>query len=558
MLAAVALTFIPWAVVAQSGDAAAALFSNVATESGVSFHHRSSRASQKYLIETMGAGVAWLDYNNDGLLDLYFLNGARLSDPMPKGGQPDKRDPKFWNRLYRNAGDGTFKDVTEAAGVQGRVYAMGVAAADYDNDGDTDLYVTGFGHSELYRNRGDGTFEEAASRAGVKADGWSTGAAFFDFDRDGDLDLLVARYLADWSFANNPWCGIREEGKRGYCHPNAFRSVTHLLFRNEGDGTFRDVSNESVIAAHPGKGLGVAISDYDRDGWPDIAIANDQAAQQLFHNEGDGTFTETALEAGVAYNTDGRAFAGMGISFTDFGNDGWPDLFVNALSLEGYALFRNENGLFDDVSHAQGLFRISKPFSGWGAQLFDMDNDGWKDLFVAQGHVMDTISLDNPQLSYEQPLMLARNLQGRFEDVSGQGGAAFQRRYAARGAAFGDYDNDGDIDIAVNVNDGAPLLLRNNSRGNRWIIVDLEGTASNRDGIGATVRLDNDSGNSQYAFVSTASSYLSASGGRAHFGLGTAGKIRSIEIRWPSGRIQTLRDVEANQILTVHEPPAKE
>jgi hypothetical protein len=558
MFAVGAISSIPWAVFAQSGPTATPHFSSVASNNGISFHHRSSRTSQKYLIETMGAGVAWLDYNNDGLLDLFFLNGARLTDPMSTAGQPDKRDSMFWNRLYRNAGDGTFSDATEAAGIQGKVYAMGAAAADYDNDGHTDLYVTGFGRNELYRNRGDGTFEEVAARAGVQAAGWSTGAAFFDFDSDGDLDLVVARYLADWGFADNPWCGQREEGKRGYCHPNAFRSVTHLLFRNEGDGTFRDVSAKSGIAAHPGKGLGVAINDYDRDGRPDIAIANDQVAQQLFHNEGDGTFTETALASGVAYNTDGRAFAGMGIAFADFTNDGWPGLFVNALSLEGYVLFRNSEGLFEDVSHAQGLFRISKPYSGWGAGLLDIDNDGWKDLFVAQGHVMDTISLDNPQISYQQPLLLARNAHGRFEDITSRAGPAFEHPYAARGAAFGDYDNDGDIDIAVNVNDGPALLLRNDSKGNRWITLDLVGTASNRDAIGAAVRIESESGAAQYAYLSTASSYLSANDGRAHFGLGQAGEIKTIEIRWPSGRLQTLRNVEANQILKVTEPPAKE
>jgi hypothetical protein len=527
-------------------------FIDVTSPAGIRFRHQASHTSQKYLIETMGAGVAWLDYDGDGNLDLFFVNGAALGDPMVPGKAPDKSDPRFWNRLYRNTGHGTFEDVTERAGVRGDFYGMGVAVGDYDNDGRPDLYVTGFGRNQLYHNEGNGTFKDVTEQAGVSGGGWSTGAAFLDYDGDGRLDLFVARYL-DWDFSKNIWCGPEKVQQRGYCHPNAFPAVTYLPYHNEGNGKFRDVSQSCGIAAHPGKALGVAINDSDGDGRPDILVANDSVAEQLFRNNGDGTFAEVALERGVAYNSKGSSFAGMGVDWADYNNDGWPDIFLNALSLQGYVLLRNTRGEYDDVSDVAGISAITLPYGGWGAKLVDYDNDGWKDLFVAQGHVMDTISADYPSISYEQRLLLLRNVRGRFEDVSARGGPPFQVRLAARGAAFGDYDNDGSIDVVVSTNDGAARLLHNTERQNHWILINTVGTVSNRDGIGARVHITGESGLEQYGYVSTASSYLSASDKRIHFGLGNDRRVRQIEIRWPSGITQILKDIAVDQVLTVKE-----
>ena len=528
-------------------------FTDVTAKVGIQFQHQASRTSQKYLIETMGAGVAWLDYDGDGWLDLFFVNGAALEDPQPEGKLPDKSDARYWNRLYRNNGGETFEDVTEDSGLRGEGYGLGVAVGDYDNDGRPDLYVTNFGMNLLYHNEGNGTFKDVTEHAGVNASAWSVGATFLDYDRDSHLDLIVVRYL-DWDFTNNPWCGPHRVKERGYCHPNAFQSVTHLLYRNQGDGTFRDVSTSAGIAAHPGKGLGVAVNDYDLDGWPDILIANDSVAQQLFYNNTDGTFTERALEEGVAYNSDGRAFAGMGVDFNDYNNDGWPDVFVNALSLEGYVLIRNSKGQLEDTSDQAGISRISKPYSGWGTKFMDYDNDGWKDLFVAQGHVMDTISIDFPQISYKQRMIMMRNQGGGFQDVSESAGSAFRLPRAGRGAAFGDFNNDGVMDVAVNQNDGPPLLLRNGGNKASWILIQTVGVASKRDGIGALIRIVGESGLEQFSVVSTASSYLSASDKRVHFGLGSERSIKELEIRWPSGAVQRLKGVDTNQLLTVEEP----
>jgi hypothetical protein len=530
------------------------LFSEVAELSGIHFRHEASHTSQKYMIEPMAAGIAWFDYDSDGLVDLFCVNGAVIPDPMPKGNLPDKTDPRYWNRLYRNMGQGRFEDVTKQAGLQGRGYGMGVAVGDYDNDGNTDLYITNFGFNLLYRNRGDRSFEDVTGPAGVEGSGWSSGAAFLDYDRDGRLDLFAARY-AEWDFEHNPWCGPERKKIRGYCHPNAFGSVTHRLYHNEGGGKFRDVSDGSGIAKRPGKGLGVAINDYDRDGWLDILVANDSVAEQLFHNNKDGTFSEVGLTAGVAYNSNGQAFAGMGTDFDDYDNDGWPDVLLNALSLQGYVLFRNVKGDFEDVSEQVGITRVTMPHSGWGMGLIDYDNDGWKDIFVGQGHVLDTISVDYPQIPYKQKLLLLRNINGKFIDASAHGGPVFQESMAARGVAFADYDNNGTLDAAVNVNDGSALLLRNNGGTNHWILIDTLGLTANRDGIGAQIRLVGKSGLEQHRVISPASSYLSGNDKRAHFGLGRDAEIELIEIKWPSGKSQRLENVKANRILTVEEPP---
>jgi enediyne biosynthesis protein E4 len=558
-------SFLFWALAATPGHrllsraaaSAAPLpwFADVTAKSGIRFKQEASRTSQKYLPESMGGGVAMFDYNNDGRLDLFFVNGAQLQDPMPPGASPDKSNPRFWNRLYRNDGDGRFTDVTELAGVQGHSYGMGVAVGDYDNDGNVDLLVTNLGGSILYHNNGDGTFADVTAKAGVAGSGWCTGACFVDYDRDGRLDLIVTRYV-EWDFAANVYCGSHQPGYRAYCHPDQFNAISYHVFHNNGDGTFSDVSKKCGMASSPGKGLGIAINDFDRDGWPDVFVANDSFPEQLFRNNHDGTFSEVALEAGLAYDQNGRVFAGMGADFADYNNDGWPDVFVNALANQKYALFRNDKGKFEDVVDPTGLGAITMSHSGWGAKWIDYDNDGWLDLFVAQGHVMDNIQLTEPTLRYLEPPLLLKNTGNQFRNVSAQSGPAFKIPIAARGAAFGDLDNDGFIDVAINCNDGPAIILRNQGgNGNHWLSVNLIGSASNRDGIGANLRLVTEDGSQRYAFVSTAGSYLSASDKRAHFGLGLSNKIPLLEITWPSGTVQRLRSIAADQILTVHEPP---
>ena len=546
---------VAWATVGSSQqEPRLPQFTDRAKSAGVEFLNRSSATSEKYLIEAMVGGVAVFDYNGDGALDLFFVNGAALQDPMPPGAKPDKSDPRYWNRLYRNNGDGVFTDVTAEAGVQGRGYGQGVATGDYDNDGDVDLYVTAYGGSTLYRNNGDGVFTDVTAGAGVAGEGWPTSAAFLDYDRDGRLDLVVARYV-EWSFEKNPWCGDRALGYRSYCHPDEFPPASHLLFHNEGDGRFRDVSQESGFAGAPGKGLGVAFNDFDRDGWPDIIVANDSAPQQMFRNNGDGTFEEVGLLLGIAYDEDGRDYGGMGVDFHDYDNDGWPDLFVNALALQRYHVYRNVEGLFEYASGETGISAITQLNSGWGTGFLDFDNDGWKDLFIAQGHVMDNIELTQPELSYREPLLMLRNSGGRFHNVSNRLGAPFRQPAASRGAAFGDLDNDGFVDFAVNCNNGQAKVIFNLGGGvHHWLTIETVGTRSNRDGIGAAIRLVDDSGAEQHGLVTTTGSYLSASDKRVHFGLGASRRVKLIEISWPSGIVQRLEDIAVDRILTVREP----
>ena len=529
------------------------LFSDVSAQSGLDFRNASSGTSQKYLLESMVGGVAALDFDGDGLLDLYFVNGAALEDPMPDGKHPDKSDPRYWNRLYRNEGGWVFSDVTEVSGVRGDFFGQGVAAADYDNDGHTDLFLANFGGNMLFRNLGDGSFEDVTEFAGVAGGGWSAGAGFLDYDRDGHLDLFVSRYV-EWSFAGNPWCGERKPGHRSYCHPKHFAPISHLVYRNSGNGTFEDVSEPSGFGASPGKGLGIAFNDFDRDGWTDVLVANDSFPQQLFKNLEGLRFEEIALLSGMAYDENGRTFAGMGTDFADYDNDGNPDVFINALAHQRYALFRNEGELFEYVSGPTGVSGITSMHSGWGTKFFDYDNDGMKDIFVAQGHVMDNIELTQPDLTYKEPLVLMRNFGDRFRDVSGQSGEAFSVPRAARGAAIADLDNDGFLDIAVNCRDQDAVLLRNDGNGNHWLVLDLEGSSSNRDGIGAQVRVVGEDGREQHLMVSTAGSYLSSGDRRLHLGLGSSDQVSTVEIAWPSGSLQVLEDVRANQIMKVSEP----
>jgi hypothetical protein len=527
-------------------------FVDITKKSGVSFQYQSSHTSKKYLIETMGAGVALFDYDNDGRLDIFLVNGTPLDDPTPKGTIPKKSGPAYWNRLYHQKADGTFEDVTEKAGLQGEGYGMGVAVGDYDNDGFEDLYVTAYGGNKLYHNNGDGTFTDVTDKAGVKGGGWSSSAAWVDLDNDGKLDLVVLRYL-DWDF-DDIWCGDHTENGRAYCHPDFFKAIAPLVYHNNGDGTFSEVANKLGLGK-PGKGLGIAIGDYDRDGHIDLFIANDSVLEFLYHNKGDGTFEEVGLAAGVAVDGDGRTFAGMGVDLADYNNDGWPDLIVTDLANQRYALYQNNgDGSFTYASQIHGIGRMTMTHSGWGIRFFDYDNDGWKDLLIAQGHDLDTIEINFPNLRYREPMLLAHNTEKGFIDVSKASGAVFDESWVARGLAIGDLDNDGRVDAVVTTNDGPAHILHNETpTQNHWLLLKLVGHKSNRDAIGAEVSLTTKSG-TQYATVTTASSYLSSSDKRVHFGLGKEDVAMRIEIRWPSGITQILKDVKADQILQIEEP----
>ena len=522
--------------------------------SGLRFLHRNSKTSEKYLIETMTGGVALIDYDGDGWEDVFFVNGAKLKAPQPDNEDLDKSAPEFWNRMFHNNHDGTFTDVTEKTGLQGKGYGMGAAVGDYDNDGDMDLFVTNFGQSILYRNNGDGTFTDVTTQSKLNVQGWACSAGFFDYDNDGYLDLFVTRYMV-WKFSLNIQCGPKIPGGRAYCHPDNFAPISNYLFHNNGNGTFTDVSQASHIAASLGKGLGVAFADFNNDGFMDVEVANDQVQQFLFKNNGNGTFEELAVLAGVGFTEDGKTFSGMGTDFVDLDNDGYPDIVTTALSNESYAYYHNNGDeSFTYATLVTGLGEITRLLSGWGVRIFDYDNDGLKDLFIANGHVMDNIENTQPHLRSLQKPSLLRNVGNKFVDVSEVSGQTFQQMWAGRGAAFGDLDNDGDIDIVVSNCDGPSYFIRNDG-GNRnnWIALELRGVKSNRSGIGARVKLTSESGKVQYTMVSTTASYLSASDHRVFFGLGAEKKIKEIEITWPGGRKQKVVEPKINQFLKIEE-----
>jgi hypothetical protein len=508
--------------------------------------------SKKYILETTTGGVAFLDYDGDGWLDLFFVNGTHLEPPPGK--------PKPSNRLYHNERDGTFQDVTRQAGLEHSGWGQGVCAGDYDNDGATDLFVTYWGQNVLYRNGGNGRFVDVTAKAGLKSGRtrWGSGCAFFDYDRDGRLDLFVSNYVDfDITTASlpgtNPLCQFR--GLNVNCGPRGLRGESNLLYRNNGDGSFVDLTEASGIGKARGNfGLGVLTGDFDNDGWPDVYVANDTNASLLFHNQHDGTFTEIGAFAGCAYDADGSETSGMGVTAADYNRDGWLDIFKTNFSDESASLYRNSgDGFFTEVASQAGISRNQK-WLGWGAGFLDADNDGWPDIFLVNGHVYPEVDRPEVGLSYRQPKVLYRNREGRdFEDVSEALGAPLTTPAVARGCAFGDFDNDGDIDIAINNMHDSPSLLRLDSAHNRhWLQVELSGVKSNRGGIGARVLLA--AGDMrQIDEVRSGGSYLSQNAFRLHFGLDALSRVDRLEVQWPSGVIDRIENVAADQIIHIRE-----
>jgi len=528
-------------------------FEEIAAKSGLNFTTSSFPTPNKNQVETMVAGVALLDYDNDGYLDIFLVNGAAIPSLQ-------KESPAYWNRLYHNNRDGTFTDVTEKAGVGGAGYGMGVAVGDYDNDGWPDIFVANVTSNQLFRNNHDGTFTDVTAKAGLRGatlDGkkmWSVGGGWFDYNNDGLLDLFVVNYCK-WEVNKDPYCTLGG-GIRGYCHPQYYAPTHNSLYRNNGDGTFTDVSEETGIAAQFGKGMSVSFADYDGDGFLDAFVANDTTRNFLFHNLGGKKFEEVAELAGVAYGSNGKALSGMGSDFRDVNNDGLPDIWHTAVEFETFPLYQNRGGgEFADVTVGGGLARDTSRMSGWGNGIFDFDNDGWKDLFVARSNVLDNISQLVAERQYPERNSVFRNLGSGFADMSAETGPDFEKADAHRGVAFGDIDNDGRIDAVVTVLNGAVKLFHNISGGrNHWILLKLVGTKSNRMGIGAQIRITMEDGHRQWNEVTTAVGYASSTDSRVHFGLGSNRDIKEIEIRWPSGIRQTIQDAEVDRVLTIHEP----
>jgi hypothetical protein len=534
-------------VSSPSPDSAPIFFEDIAGTSGINFQLKNCISPQRYSIETMLGGVAVFDYNNDGLLDIFFTNGAAIPSL-------EKSDPSYWNRLYRNNGDGTFTDVTEKAGVKGIGYSMGVAAGDYNNDGFVDLYVVGVNRNQLLHNNGDGTFTDVTDRSGVAGSvpgtgkKWSVAAGWFDYNNDGWLDLMVINYL-DYDIHNCKLCEI--DGIRTYCSPLNFKGTSNILYRNNGDGTFTDVTTSSQIGKYVGKGMGLAFADYDDDGFIDVFVSNDNWPNFLFHNNGDGTFTDVALEAGVAYTSNGNVVAGMGADFRDLDNDGRPDIFHTAMSGDTFPLYRNTGNQFEDVTQTSGIAEFSHRLTAFGTGAFDFDNDGQKDIFIAGGAILDN-ELEVLHRPAKLPNSVLRNNgHFRFTDVSSTAGTGFLVPKLHRGAAFGDFTNDGKIDIVVTALNDTPQLLYNRTiNKHHWVIVKLVGTKDNRDGLGAKIMITTSRG-IQFNHATTAVGYGSSSDKRVYFGLGECAVIDRIEVHWLTGRRQLLTNIKADQILTV-------
>ncbi|MGB7759317.1 MAG: CRTAC1 family protein [Bryobacteraceae bacterium] len=546
---AIAIALALWAAPSNRGTIR---FEEIAARSGLRFVTENSPTPNKNQIEPMVAGAALFDYDGDGYLDVYLINGAAL--PSLK-----KESPAYWNRLFHNNRDGTFTDVTEKAGLAGAGYGMGVAVGDYDNDGWPDVFVANVTGNQLFHNNGNGTFTEVTQKAGVggaSMDGvkmWAVGAGWFDYNNDGLLDLWVVNYCK-WKVNEDPYCPLKS-GVRAYCHPKYYAPLRSTLYRNNGDGTFTDVTAETGLAQYLGRGMSVSFADYDGDGYPDAFVANDNTPNFLFHNLGGKRFEEVGLLAGVAYSPDGTALSGMGSDFRDVDNDGLPDIWHTSVEHQTFPLYLNRGkGRFVDMTAASGLSRTAN-MSGWSNGIFDFDNDGWKDLFVVRSNVMENIEQATNR-RYPEPNSVFRNLgNGKFEDVSGLAGPDFQLEAPHRGAAFGDLFNDGRIDVVVPVLGGAVKLFHNiSNRENHWILFQLVGTRSNRMGLGAQLRITTADGQSQWNEATTATGYASSSDPRVHFGLGANRRIRELEIRWPSGARQVLRDLEVDRIMTVEEP----
>jgi len=523
-------------------------YTDVRKEAGITFLQDATQTEEKYYLETMGTGAAWLDYDQDGWMDLFFVQSAATDIYKP---------PKpLRSALYHNNGDGTFTDVTEKAGLGGEGhYGQGVAVGDFDNDGFPDIYVTGYGRAILYRNNGNGTFSDVTAKAGVADEGgWSTSAGWFDYDKDGWLDLVVTNYI-EWSPKNNIWCGEHRSGYRSYCHPGNYKGQKTKLYHNNHDGTFTDVSDASAVGKPESKGMGVVLADFNNDGWTDIAIANDSWPNFLFLNRHDGTFQDVALVSGMAASEDGRYEAGMGIDAADVDGDGWQDIYITHLDFELNRLYHNNrDGTFDDATYRSGIGNKAILLSGVSTKFLDYDNDGWPDILQLNGAMLDNVQLYHGEVSYKEPLLMFRNLgKGQFDKVSDSLGPDFMRPIAGRGLATGDYDNDGDIDIVTNNRGDYPSLLRNDGgNANHWLEIFVIGTKSNRDGIGASLKLTSE-GISHVEQSKGGMSYMSASDPRIFFGLGKRTKIDSLEITWPSGSLEKLTNVPVDKIIAVKE-----
>lgn len=523
-------------------------FVDVRKAAGITFVQDSTETEEKYYLETMGTGVGFLDYDQDGLMDLYFVQSGATDIYKPAH--------SLRSALYHNNGDGTFTDVTEKAGVGGQGhYGQGVAVGDFDNDGYPDLYVTGYGRAILYHNNGDGTFTDVTAKAGVADEGqWSTSAGWFDYDKDGWLDLVVCNYI-DWNPKNNLWCGERRPGYRSYCNPNNYRGQKTKLYHNNRDGTFTDVSEASGVGRPESKGMGVVLADFNNDGWTDIAIANDTWPNFLFINKHDGTFQDVSLLSGLAASEDGRYEAGMGIDAADVDRDGWQDVYITHLDFELNRLYHNNHdGTFDDDTYPSGIGNKAILLSGVSMKFLDYDNDGWPDILQLNGAMLDNVQLYHGEVSYKEPLLMFRNVgKGRFEMVSKSLGADFMKPIAGRGLATADWENNGTIGIATNNRGDSPELLRNEgAAANHWLEVLLIGTRSNRDGVGASLKLTSE-GFVQVEQAKGGMGYMSASDPRIHFGLGKRAKIDSLEITWPSGQVDKIANPAIDRIIAVKE-----
>jgi hypothetical protein len=520
-------------------------FVNIASQAGITFKHENGASPQKYMPETMSGGSIIIDYNNDGWPDLFFVNGGSFIDKQKATGAR--------HGLYRNNKDGTFTDVSANSGIGVSGFGMGACSADYDNDGWPDLYVTSFGGNKLYHNNGNGTFSDVTEKAGIGAQTWSSSCAFGDIDNDGYVDLFVANYV-DFGVNNNKYCTFSGDA-RVYCHPNVYNGLSDLLYKNNGNGTFSDVTKQAGIYRTTGKGLGVVFGDYDGDGWTDIYVANDSVPNFLFHNKGKGVFEEVGLLAGVAVSNDGQPLAGMGVDMGDINGDGLLDIFVTNLDRQTHSLYRNlGKGLFANVTFESGVGEATLPFVGFGALFFDYDNDTHLDIAVANGDVIDNVSMFRDSTSYEQRNLLLKNDgTGKFKDVGLSSGPGFALKKPSRSLSAADIDNDGDLDLLVGNVGQTPDLLRNDG-GNKLnsVLIRTVGSKSNRDGIGARLKLTVGS-KVLLREVKAGSSYLSESDLRVHFGLGQAARAERLEIRWPSGAVDTVQDIAANQILTITE-----